>query len=259
MPPDAPASVPFVAMAPEYEVEQMAPPEPAMDPPMVQPAPEELYSSSEGAVPVMTTLEQDNNPEATAIGSGHHEPTWDAPMEFTAPPEGSAVADLAPPPEPATNLRPDFEEDRQSVTRESPFPHGAESMRGPAILSPLHVDEAAVVAPQLEPESLSRPEATPPTRQSAVPGPTVRVPAEVPPLPPLPPPAEPEPTPSQAAAVPDNSSTGPVASMTSEEQAALNLLVSKKLKLLNAITEILLEKGLITEDEIKEKISKKKH
>jgi hypothetical protein len=35
-------------------------------------------------------------------------------------------------------------------------------------------------------------------------------------------------------------------------------MVTKKLKLLNAITEILLEKGLITEDEIKDKVQKKK-
>ena len=41
-------------------------------------------------------------------------------------------------------------------------------------------------------------------------------------------------------------------------RAALNTTVTKKLKLLNAITELLLEKGLITEDEIKEKVSKKK-
>ena len=44
----------------------------------------------------------------------------------------------------------------------------------------------------------------------------------------------------------------------SEEQAALNAVVTKKLKLLNAITELLLEKGLISEEEIKEKIAKKK-
>jgi hypothetical protein len=51
---------------------------------------------------------------------------------------------------------------------------------------------------------------------------------------------------------------GPMIPGISEEQAALNLTISKKLKLLNAMAELLLEKGVITEDEIKEKISKKR-
>lgn len=44
----------------------------------------------------------------------------------------------------------------------------------------------------------------------------------------------------------------------SDEQAALNATITKKLKLLNAIAELLLEKGLITEEEMKEKISRKR-
>lgn len=43
-----------------------------------------------------------------------------------------------------------------------------------------------------------------------------------------------------------------------DEQATLNATIAKKLKLLNAIAELLLEKGLITEDEIRDKISRKK-
>lgn len=52
--------------------------------------------------------------------------------------------------------------------------------------------------------------------------------------------------------------TAPTARPDADEQATLNATIAKKLKLLNAIAELLLEKGLITEDEIKEKISRKK-
>ncbi len=44
----------------------------------------------------------------------------------------------------------------------------------------------------------------------------------------------------------------------SEEQAELNVLFRRKVKLLNALAELLLEKGILTEGEIKEKLAKKK-
>lgn len=265
---------------PEYEPTSPEPPPPGPEPP---PA---MTSSTAGMIPSMTAQGSQDHAEATAIGSGHHEPTWDAPMEFTAPPEGSVVSAPEVPPPPAVEpLRArEMEEERSSVTRESPFPMGTEPARGAVMLSPLHVEEPPPPpeiapppepAPEPEPEADHEPtvfsapepppevppppevlapprEVTPPTKQSEVvsPPPTVRIPGEA--APPPPPPAEREPTPHAV------SSTGPVAAATSDEQAALNTLVSKKLKLLNAITEILLEKGLITEDEIREKIAKKK-
>ena len=270
---------------PEYE------PTSSDGPPMdAAPEPEPaMTSSTAGMVPSMAAAGQDHA-EATAIGSGHHEPTWDAPMEFTAPPEGSVLGEQPseiPAAPVADQLAPrEIEEDRQSVTRESPFPLGSEVARLATMLSPTHVDEPPLEAPpelaQPEPEPEAEPEheptvfsspeteptafgapdelapppesliatkeVTPPTRQSDVVPPMV----EREPTPIIAPPA------STTAPNIDISGTGAMAAATSDEQAALNTLVSKKLKLLNAITEILLEKGLITEDEIREKISKKK-
>lgn len=262
---------------PEYEPTSPEPPPPEAEGALDAP----LTSSTEGMVPSIGAPESQDHAEATAIGSGHHEPTWDAPMEFTAPPEGSVFSEGEIPAAPvADQLRPrDIDEDRSSVTRESPFPLGTEVARGAVMLSPLHVDEPPLQAPpefaapepepeheptvfsapQTEPElappeMLAPPaeparEVTPPTRQSDVAPPMVRVPGVA---------REATPPTSAAAANIDISATGAMAAATSDEQAALNTLVSKKLKLLNAITEILLEKGLITEDEIREKISKKK-
>lgn len=249
---------------PEYEPTSPEPPPPEAEP---EPA---MTSSTAGMVPSMTAQESQEPVEATAIGSGHHEPTWDAPMEFTAPPEGSILAEgeipsAAPV---ADQLRPrGFEEDRSSVTRESPFPMGTEAARGVVMLSPLHVEEPPPepplppmdsvpdLAPAFAPEAEPEPEHEPTVFSAPQIEPThVDAPEE------LAPPRE------ETAVVPvvpsvDLSATGAAAAAaasSTDEQAALNTLVSKKLKLLNAITEILLEKGLITEDEIREKITKKK-
>lgn len=274
-------------MPPVFQTDPTAP-ETEIDVPPAPSAPEgeAPVSSSAGMVPDFTQSEPQDNADATRVGSGHNEPVWDAPMEFTAPPEGSVVAEAPPDrplPGPAVNIRPDHDDERQSVTRESPFPRGTEFDRAPAMLSARHVEEPgpAPEAPGMTEASgagvpMSEPalEGTPPTKQSdSIPGPVVRVPGDDAPPPPPPaavatpapiptpppPPVAKEATPPSS---PDLSSTGSVAAAAaasaSEEQAALNALVTKKLKLLNAITEILLEKGLITEDEIKEKIAKKK-
>lgn len=71
-------------------------------------------------------------------------------------------------------------------------------------------------------------------------------------------PAVPAPVPPAAVDRPELTPEPSRATGISDEQAALNATITKKLKLLNAIAELLLEKGLITEEEMKEKISRKR-
>ncbi len=258
-PPPAVSLDPPMEMAPEMPPEKpagTAPEMPADDsvslsvedtfvpaPPEPQPEPEEPLAADGGGVPqsLDPATEHSDDNEKTVIGMGAMEPTWTGEKPLAERNPEKTVLGLGASEPMWTDSstteerpRPDREPDREtSSDRET-----VESFELPP------PKRAPPPAAKLEPPKPAAPPpvAPPPPSQekTLLKPPAVKVDA-------------PEAAESSEPSRPPSASAG-----ISDEQAALNATVTKKLKLLNAIAELLLEKGLITEDEIKEKISKKK-
>lgn len=203
-----------------------------------------MSSDAGGAVPSVASLDPAEM-ERTILGPGASEPTWADETDAPARPDRTRLTAVPP----VETSVPEYTATRESPLHDPPTADALSTAQAwggetePGVPEP----EPAPAAPLPAPE----PPAYEAEAWSAQPGSgTVEMPIES---------AAPEPAP--AADPPESSESGRLAaaaSSVSEEQAALNSMVTKKLKLLNAITEILLEKGLITEDEIKDKVSKKK-